>query len=122
MKRLTPFFRAPASRGVLLAIMLLQSFLMMGYVAFHNSKASGVCVNKKALVARFVGQLSQHTLSDDELRQKTVRFRDELNASVHHYADEKRVVVMDTVNRLAGGVDITDVIARDVAQRMRGSR
>jgi len=101
-----------------ISLLLSLSALILAGVSMHQ--ASVVTFNKKALVGRFVGQLSTLSLSDEGLREKTAAFSAALTESVNDYAHSHHVLILEDKRVLAGSRDVTAVIARDVSRRMRG--
>ncbi len=101
-----------------LAIILLLGWSLMN--AHYALKASVVTVDKKAVVARFVGQVSHLTLTDAELTEKTTRFGEALQDALNTYAMTNQVIILDASTVLAGRRDVTPTILNLVAANMRG--
>ena len=79
-----------------------------------------VVMNNEDLMQQFVRQLSMHTLSDNELKEKTERFTLTLKQVLSDYANTHHVLILDQKNVLSGGENVTLVIADRVAKQMRG--
>jgi type-F conjugative transfer system protein TrbI len=94
--------------------------IFSGFIGYQMHQASVVTFDKKALVGRFVSQLSALSLSDDALRTKTDAFGVALTKSLTEYAQRNQVLILDKQQVLAGQNDITPRIAHDVARHMRG--
>ena len=91
------------------------------FVAYKATVSYGVVTfDQPALIARFVGQLSAHTLSDETLAKKTEAFSAALKTALTDYASTHHVLVLSDKTVLSGKNDITDAIAGMVAERMRG--
>lgn len=83
-------------------------------------KPTVVTFDKKKVVAQFVSQLSQHSLSDKVLAQKTKQFSQALHGELNAYSDSHHVLILNQSDVLAGYRDITPFIMRCVADQMRG--
>ena len=83
-------------------------------------RPSIVTVDKKAIMARFVAQISQLTLTDEELSEKTTRFGQALNGALNDYANAYQVIILDESTVLAGSRDVTPNILSLIATTMRG--
>ena len=108
------FFNAPRVFGVL-------TLIGMGWVTYLASTPQVVTFDQPKLMARFVGQLSAHTLTDDLLREKTDRFSRALNTRLNAYAQTHHVLVLSASQVLAGEHDITPEIEQAIARDMRGA-
>ncbi|OGV51933.1 MAG: hypothetical protein A3F46_05705 [Legionellales bacterium RIFCSPHIGHO2_12_FULL_42_9] len=109
-------------RQKLILIQLLGIILLLGLSLMNTHyalKASVVTVDKKAVVARFVGQASQLTLTDAQLSEKTTRFGDALKDALNTYALMHQVIILDVSTVLAGCCDVTPEILHLVATNMR---
>jgi len=99
--------------------------ILAGSLFFITFKATLSCCvmtfNQPRLVARFVGQLSAHTLSDEALAKKTDAFSAALKTALTDYTSTHHVLVLDSADVLSGENDITDAIAVMVAERMKTS-
>lgn len=106
------------------ALLFFIAWLILAAIQFAAFKATAsYCVatfDQPALVARFVGQLSAHTLSDEALAKKTSAFSAALKTALTDYASTHHVLVLSEKTVLSGENDITDAIAVMVAERMRG--
>lgn len=91
------------------------------FVAYKESLTYVVTFNQPRLVARFVGQLSAHTLSDSALAKKTDAFGAALKTALTDYTRTHHVLVLDSADVIAGQNDITDAIGIMVAERMKPS-
>ncbi len=106
------FFYAPWVFGVL-------ALLGMGWVIYLASTPQVVTFDQPKLMARFVGQLSAHTLTDAMLREKTDQFSRALNTRLNAYAKAHHVLVLSASQVLAGENDITPQIEEAIAYDMR---
>ena len=100
-----------------LGIILLLGWSLMN--THYALKPELVTVDKKAVVARFVGQVSQLTLTDAELTEKTTRFGEALKSALNDYAATNQVIILDASTVLAGRRDVTPSILSLVATNMR---
>lgn len=94
--------------------------VLSGWAVFSAHTPHVVTFDKPKLMARFVGQLSAHALSDEALRGKTEQFSAALKMSLNAYAKAHHVLVLNAADVLAGERDITANIERDIARYMRG--
>ena len=106
-----------ASAIFFIAWLMLAAIL---FVAYKGSLSYVVTFNQSKLVARFVGQLSAHTLSDETLAKKTDDFSAVLKTALSDYTKTHHVLVLDSADVIAGQNDITDAIGIMVAERMKG--
>lgn len=109
-------------RKMFVLIQWLSIFLLLGWSlmnAHYALKPELVTVDKKAVVARFVGQVSQLTLTDVELTEKTTRFGEALKVALNDYAATNQVIILDASTVLAGRRDVTPSILSLVATNMR---
>lgn len=101
-------------------VLCALAVIISGWALFSARTSQVVTFNQPKLMARFVGQLSAHALSDGALREKTDQFTTALNVSLSTYAKAHHVLVLNASDVLAGERDITASIESDVARRMRG--
>ncbi len=78
-----------------------------------------VTVDQKAVVSRFVGQMSHLTLTDGALTDKTTRFGQALKSALNDYAKDHQVIILDESTVLAGRRDVTPKILGLVATNMQ---
>lgn len=100
-----------------LGIIFVLGWIMMN--THYALKPEVVTVNKQAVMARFVGQVSQLTLTDAELTEKTTRFSQALKSALREYATDHQVIILDASTVLEGGHDVTPSILSLVATTMR---
>ena len=103
-----------------LCIIFLLGWSLMN--THYMLKPDVVTVDKKAVIARFVGQVSHLTLTDAELTKKTTRFGHALTGALNDYALMHQVIILDASTVLAGRRDVTSDILRLVATNMRSHR
>ncbi|MDP3704457.1 MAG: TrbI F-type domain-containing protein [Legionellaceae bacterium] len=101
-------------------IIFVLVWIMMN--THYALKPEVVTMDKQAVVARFVGQLSQLTLTDAELTEKTTRFGQALKSALNDYANGHHVIILDESAVLAGRRDVTPKILGLVAMNMRSLR
>ena len=109
-------------RQRLVLIQWLCIILLLGWNLINTHytlKPEVVTVDKKAVVARFVGQVSHLTLTDAELTEKTTRFGQALKGALNDYALVHQVIILDASTVLAGRRDVTPSILSLVATKMR---
>ena len=100
-------------------VMLALALILSGWAVFSVSTPQVVTFDQPKLMARFVGQLSAHALSDEALRGKTEKFSTALKVSLNAYAKTHHVLVFNASDVLAGERDITSRIESDIARYMR---
>ena len=111
MHRLFMFKRSSA--------LLMLAVALSGWAMYLACIPQVVTFDRSILMARFVGQLSRHALSDEVLRGKTETFSTALSLSLNAYAKAHHVLVFNAADVLAGARDITPHIERDIARYMR---
>ena len=103
-----------------LCIILLFGWNLLN--THYTLKPEIVTVDKKAVVARFVGQVSHLTLMDAELTKKTTRFGEALKNALNDYAAANQVIILDASTVLSGRRDVTPNILSLVATNMRSHK
>ncbi len=103
-----------------LGIIFVLGWIIMN--TYYGLKPEVVTVNKQAVMARFVGQVSHLTLTDAELTEKTTRFGHALKGALNDYALMHQVIILDESTVLAGRRDVTSSILSLVAANMRSLR
>ena len=103
-----------------LGIILLLGWNLMN--THCSLKPELVTVDKTAVVARFVRQMSQLTLTDAELTANTMRFGQALTGALNDYSMTHQSIILDASTVLAGRRDVTPDILRLVATRMQSFR
>ena len=109
-------------RQRLVLIQWIGIILLLGWSTMnihYALKPELVTVDKKAVEARFVAQVSHLTLTDAELTEKTMRFGQALKGALNEYAVTNQVIILDASFALAGRRDVTPSILSLVATNMR---
>lgn len=109
-------------RQRLVLIQGLCIILLLGWNLMNTHYALNpelVTVDKKAVEARFVAQMSHLTLTDAELTEKTMRFGQALKGALNEYALMHQVIILDASFALAGRRDVTPSILSLVSTKMR---
>ncbi|MCX7118833.1 MAG: TrbI F-type domain-containing protein [Legionellales bacterium] len=109
-------------RPRLVLIQWIGIILLLGWNLMNTHyalKGDLVTVDKKAVEARFVAQMSHLTLTDAELTEKTMRFGQALKGALNEYAVTNQVIILDASTVLAGRRDVTPSILSLVATNMR---
>ena len=101
-------------------VLWVLTAIISGWAVYSARMPQVVTFDLPKLMARFVGQLSAHALSDEALRGKTEQFSAALKASLNAYAKAHHVLVFNAADVLAGARDITPSIESDIAHHMRG--
>ncbi len=109
-------------RPRLVLIQCIGIILLLGWNLMNTHyalKLDLVTVDKKAVEARFVAQMSHLTLTDAELTEKAMRFGQALKGALNDYALMHQVIILDASTVLAGRRDITPSIISLVATNMQ---
>ena len=109
-------------RQRLILIQCLGIIFLLGWSIMNTHyalKPELVTIDKKAVVACFVKQVSQLTLTDAALTEKTTRFGQALKGALNDYALMHQVIILDASTVLAGRRDVTPSILSLVATKMR---
>ncbi|KTC84397.1 TrbI F-type domain-containing protein [Legionella drozanskii] len=89
---------------------------------FNHSQVTVVTFDKNEVVKQFVTQLSQQKIEEKKTQQLSSRFARILKEALNDYARTHQVIVIKKEMTLASSADITDKIATQIADNMKGSR
>ena len=88
---------------------------VIAYCFLHACLLKQIAVlNKKALFAQYVAELSQHRLNEEEMYAHTAKFRKSLDLALQTYASKHHTVIFDKKTVLAWDIDNTRDITSDI--------
>lgn len=111
-------WRLPALMGLAL-LLALGLGLMAGYVA--KPAPAIVAFDMKGTLDQFMEQSASQALPEARSQQLVARFSQALDDSLAAYQQAHQVVILVSPSVVLGAPDITGLIQRDIATRMRGA-
>lgn len=108
------------SWAVLGAVTVLNLSLAICSLVYGQFQTRVVTFDKDAVLKQFVIQLSQKPLKEAETDKLSNRFAKALKTSINDYAREKNAIVIKRDTVLASQADVTSLIAKKIADKMRG--
>lgn len=93
---------------------------LLGVVFLGFARSSNVVTfDKDVVVKQFVTQLSLQHLSEDKTEKLSVRFAKALKDAIDEYARKNKSTIIKKEMAFASHIDITSILARDIAYKMR---
>ncbi|HAT3877910.1 TPA: type-F conjugative transfer system protein TrbI [Legionella pneumophila] len=84
-----------------------------------SSQKTIVTFDKEGVQGQFIRQLAEIKATEHQVEQSTRRFSKLLNKALTDIAQQKRVVILNKMDVLAGGMDITDEVRIKLSTAMR---
>lgn len=85
----------------------------------NSHKNTVVCFDMQKIQGQFIRQLASHKATDAQVAHATLQFKTILKKVLTNYSSKYGVVVLDSKFLIAGGNDVTEVIAKELATAMR---
>lgn len=85
----------------------------------NSSQQSIVFFDKEVVQGQFIRQLAELKASESQVEQSTKTFNATLNKVLVATAKQKKAVILNKKEVLAGGVDVTDEVLLNVGRAMR---
>ncbi|RYX04915.1 type-F conjugative transfer system protein TrbI [Legionella pneumophila] len=106
----------------LTSLVLGCALVVLGMVrGFYGAspQKSIVMLDKEEVLSQFIRQLAEAKATESQVEQSTRRFNAELNKVLVDTAQQKKVIILNASDVLAGGVDITDEVRIKLSRAMR---
>lgn len=108
-------------RLIHLVVAIAATFLIAGVAVYCiKPKACVVLFDAGIIKGRLIRQLAERKATDAQVSSATKKFNDSLITVLTRYAKRYGVVVINKNVALAGGEDVTEKIASELSQAMRG--
>lgn len=93
---------------------------LLGVACLGFARSSNVVTfDKDVVVKQFVTQLSLQHVPEDKTEKLSARFAKALKDSIDEYARKNNSTIIKREMVLASHLDITPILARDIADKMR---
>jgi len=102
-------------------ITIAISLLITCVLWFKPYKNTVVCFDMQKIQGQFIRQLAVHKATDAQVTQATLQFKSILQKTLTTYSKKHGVLILDSKFLLAGGVDVTELVAKELAVAMRKS-
>lgn len=94
---------------------------MAGMSIYFNHAQSVVSFDARKINGQFIRQLALHKATEDQVVRASLQFKTLLGKTVKSYSQKHHVVILDSTVLVAGGHDVTDAIAKELANAMRAT-
>jgi type-F conjugative transfer system protein TrbI len=99
-------------------LLVLQGLLLVGWFLVPKKPVVRL-VNLNTIQGQFIRQLAERKVSDEQAMRATLEFKAKLQDTLRHFATLNNAILIDSQTVIAGGVEVTDDIARDLSRAMR---
>ncbi|KTD47795.1 TrbI F-type domain-containing protein [Legionella quateirensis] len=86
-----------------------------------SPKNTVVCFDIQKIQGQFIRQLAAHNASETQVTRSTLQFKSLLQKTLQNYSQKNKIIVLDSKFHLAGGIDVTEAIANELAFAMSKS-
>lgn len=100
-------------------LVLVPSVLLTSALWLKPAKVTVVCFDRQTIQAQFIHQLAQLKATENQVAKASLRFKSLLQKTLQHYSQTNKVIIVDSQLLLAGGIDVTKSIAKELAFAMR---
>lgn len=84
-------------------------------------KSTVVLFDIQKIQGQFIQQLALHKASDAQVANASIQFKTVLQKTLRAYSQKQNVIILEKKMVLAGGYDVTNEVADQLAQAMRAS-
>lgn len=103
----------------MLGCILISMIITQLMIAMQHQTLARIDV--KALEGQFIRQLAERNVPDAQAQQAAKKFKTIMHHTLHEYSVRNRAVLIDTHSVIAGGEDVTALLAQKIAQAMRST-
>lgn len=102
-----------------LVIVFSVSILMIVQIMVLHAKTTVVSFDKRKVQGQLIRQLAEHHASKAQVSKASLKFKTVLQKTLALYSKANHALIVDRQFVLVGGVDVTDAVAKQLAQAMR---
>lgn len=105
---------------IVLCFVLIQ-IILVSLVFFVVQKPVVVTFDATRVRGLFIRQLANQPLTEAQIKKVSLRYKQQLEKTLSTYSANHQVVIVDSKQVLAGGVDVTDRLMQELSLSMKGA-